>query len=122
MSEEPASDQFRSPLQVTRGADSVVVTLNPPIVKNNVPDLCRRLHDTLTAGERGVGGGDGSGDGRILCDVSGLAADFTTIELLTRLALTAKRLGHHLTLHEPSAKLRFLLLLTGLTEILPEET
>jgi hypothetical protein len=54
----------------------------------------------------------------LTCDVSGLGADLTTVDLLSRLALTARCAGGRLQLRRVSPELASLLHLVGLDEIL----
>jgi hypothetical protein len=66
-----------------------------------------------------VGEGDVGSYAEVLtCDVSGFGADLTTVDLLSRLALTARRSGSRLQLHRASPELASLLHLVGLDEIL----
>ncbi len=54
----------------------------------------------------------------LTCDVSGLGADLTTVDLLSRLALAARHAGGRLQLRRVSPELASLLHLVGLDEIL----
>ena len=54
----------------------------------------------------------------LTCDVGGVDADLTTVDLLSRLALTARRAGGRLQLRRVSPELASLLHLVGLDEIL----
>ena len=66
-----------------------------------------------------VGEGDVGSYAEVLtCDVSGLGADLTTVDLLSRLSLTARRAGSRLQLRLVSPELASLLHLVGLDEIL----
>jgi ABC-type transporter Mla MlaB component len=55
------------------------------------------------------------------CDVRALPADLTTIDVLARLQLAARRCGCELRLCHATAELRCLLELTGLEEVLALE-
>ena len=55
------------------------------------------------------------------CDVRALPADLTTIDVLARLQLAARRCGCELRLWHASAELRSLLELAGLDEVLALE-
>ncbi|MEV6303540.1 STAS domain-containing protein [Actinoplanes sp. NPDC051861] len=59
------------------------------------------------------------GDGEIVCDVSAVTRpDVVTVEMLTRLALAARRAGGRLVFTGVSAELRQLMELLGLREVL----
>jgi ABC-type transporter Mla MlaB component len=53
-------------------------------------------------------------------DASGLVADALTLDLLARVALTARRGGFQLRLHGSSPELRELIAFAGLERTLPE--
>jgi anti-anti-sigma regulatory factor len=56
----------------------------------------------------------------VLCDVRAISSpDASTIDLLARLQLAARRLGCRIRLYGAQPRLRDLLLLTGLSEVLP---
>ena len=58
--------------------------------------------------------------GVVICDVRGITSpDASTIDVLARLQLTARRLGCGIRLYGVRPRLRDLLLLTGLSEALP---
>lgn len=66
-----------------------------------------------------VGDGDMRGYAGVLtCDVGCLGADLTTVDLVSRLALTARRAGCRLRLRRVSAELAALLQLVGLDDVL----
>ena len=56
----------------------------------------------------------------LTCDVGGLVADLATVDLVSRLALTAHRDGCHLRLRRVSPELAELLHLAGLDAVLME--
>jgi anti-anti-sigma regulatory factor len=56
--------------------------------------------------------------GPIVCDVSALAPDAATIDVLARLHLTARRIGRELRLCHASRELRELVALVGLGDVL----
>ncbi|WP_418958729.1 STAS domain-containing protein [Streptomyces tritici] len=75
----------------------------------DAPGLCADL-------ERRLAGLDPA---EIVCDVGALAqADLAVVEALTRLRLTAGRLGHTLRFRGAGRELRLLLALVGLDELL----
>jgi hypothetical protein len=57
----------------------------------------------------------------LLVDAAGLDADALTLDLLARVALTARRSGFQLRLHGSSLELRELIAFAGLEQALPEE-
>ncbi len=57
----------------------------------------------------------------LLVDTTGLGADARTLDLLARVALTARRGGFRLLLHGSSIELRELIAFAGLDEALPEQ-
>ena len=57
---------------------------------------------------------DVAGPGPVVCDVRGLAADGTAVDLLCRLALTARRAGRPFAILAPGRDLRDLLDLCGI--------
>jgi STAS domain-containing protein len=71
-----------------------------------------------TAGADVGEGAVGSYAAVLTCDVSGLGADLTTVDLLSRLSLTARRGGSRLQLRRVNPELASLLHLVGLDEIL----
>jgi ABC-type transporter Mla MlaB component len=84
--------------------------LREPIARSAVPDLCERLRLLLAAGEVDL----------VTVEVGGIAGpDQVAIDALARLQLTARRLGRSIRLRHARAKLRDLLVLTGLSEELP---
>ena len=58
---------------------------------------------------------------RVVCDVTGIAADLMTVEVLARLRLTALRLGCRLELRNASPELQQLIGFCGLHDVLPSE-
>jgi hypothetical protein len=77
----------------------------------------------LTWVEATVGADVGEGDmgryaGVLTCDAGGLVADLATVDLVSRLALTARQGGCRLWLRRVSPQLMELLLLAGLDDIL----
>ncbi|MFB8776919.1 STAS domain-containing protein [Streptomyces broussonetiae] len=96
----------RSPgLSIVDAQTPAELVLEGPVTKDEVTGLCddvrARLEDT--------------GAGVVVCDVAGLGPPgLTTVDLLARLQLTAKRSGGHIRLRDPSPALRALLGLVGL--------
>ena len=88
---------------------SIEVSLAGPITRADLPLLCASARTLL-----GSGGVD-----RLICDVGAIAdPDVTAVDALARLQLTALRLGGRVCLANPSAELRDLLDLVGLTAVL----
>lgn len=74
------------------------------------PALCERVRSLL----------DGSRARAVVCDVGALTdADLGTVDALTRLELTAQRLGGSVWLSHVSAELGELLVLAGLRDVVP---
>ena len=66
-----------------------------------------------------VGEGDVGSYAEVLtCDVGGLGADLRTVDLLSRLALAARRAGSRLQLRRVSPELASLLHMVGLIDVL----
>jgi anti-anti-sigma regulatory factor len=62
---------------------------------------------------------EGGGGNPLVCDGGGIAApDVSTIEALARLRLTAVRLGRQIRLRHTPGRLRDLIALTGLHDVL----
>lgn len=92
--------------------DAVVWVLAGPLTRAGVPDLCARLRDRLHGVEPGW----------VTCDVAALTApDAAAVEALARLQLTARRHGSRIRLRHAGIRLRGLLALTGLGDVLPLE-
>ena len=82
------------------------------ITRADLPGACTALRTALDAVEADV----------VVCDVSALAADLVAIEALARLGLAARRRGCRLRLHNPSRRLKELVALCGLSDVLPSES
>src|SRR5688500_4441393 len=79
----------------------------------------RGLHWVDVTAGADVGEGDVGSYAEVLtCDVGGLGADLKTVDLLSRLALTARRTGSRLQLRRVSPELASLLHVVGLDEVL----
>jgi hypothetical protein len=77
------------------------------------------LHKVVATTGLDVGEGSmGRYDEELTCDVGGLVADLATVDLVARLALTARRDGCHLLLRRVSPELAALLHLAGLDAVL----
>jgi ABC-type transporter Mla MlaB component len=92
------------------GRDPIGVAIEGRLEPGDVPRLWARVRAL-----------QGAGDARlVVCDVSGLAdPDVATVDALARLQLAARRSGCQIRLHRPCARLRGLLVLTGLAEAIP---
>lgn len=88
----------------------MVVFLEGPIERSEIPELCARFAELL--GERP--------GRRVICDVAGLTeSDAVAVEALARLQLTARRLGRRLWLRHAGCGLRQLIALVGLADVVP---
>jgi ABC-type transporter Mla MlaB component len=88
---------------------SNVLVISGPIDPGHVAWLCERARLLLEACEEDV-----------ICDVAGVDdPDAATVDALARLQLTARRLGYRVRLRGACGELQGLLLLMGLSEVLP---
>jgi hypothetical protein len=102
-----AMEELRPPL----GPRTIILDLRESVARAAVPDLCERLRLLLVVGEVDL----------VTVEVGGLARpDHVAVDALARLQLTARRLGSSIRLRHARARLRHLLVLTGLSEQLPE--
>ncbi|WP_343240976.1 MULTISPECIES: STAS domain-containing protein [unclassified Streptomyces] len=102
----------RAGRQPEQGPDGVVWVLAGPLTRAGIPELCACLRDRLHGGEPGW----------VTCDVAALTdPDAVTVEALARLQLTARRLGSRIRLRNAGGRLRGLLALAGLRDVLPLE-
>lgn len=82
-----------------------MLVLTGPVSRDEVPGLCDALRALLADGGRRV----------VVCDVGGLGPPgLGTVDLLARLALTARRAGGRIRLRDPDPALPALLDLVGL--------
>jgi ABC-type transporter Mla MlaB component len=87
----------------------IVLVVAGPLGRADIPGLCDRLQ-ALARDAQG---------GSVVCDVSGLGTpDVVAVDALARLQLTARRLGHEFRVRHACDKLRQLLDLVGLQEVL----
>jgi anti-anti-sigma regulatory factor len=87
-----------------------VVVLSGRIDPGDIPALCERIRVLL----------QGSDVRPVVCDVGALVdPDAVTVDALARLQLTARRLGYRVRLRGACGELQGLLLLMGLSEVLP---
>jgi ABC-type transporter Mla MlaB component len=90
------------------GSSSIVLSLDGPLARADLPALC----------ERGVALLEASGADVLVCDLSALAeVDAVALDAVARLQLTARRHGSRICIRHASAELEELLRLTGLAEI-----
>ena len=89
---------------------TTVLVLSGPIARADVPALCERARLLL----------EGGGAGPVGCDVGALVApDVVTVDALARLQLTARRLGGRVRLLHACGELQELLVLMGMSDVLP---
>jgi ABC-type transporter Mla MlaB component len=90
--------------------DAIVLAFSGSITRADIEDLCERVRSVL-------------GDGRVElvgCDVAAVhAPDASTLDLLARLQLTARRSGGSVRLLHARLELRNLVWLAGLADVLP---
>ena len=88
--------------------------VGPVRTRADIPGLCERLRVFLAGREAGREGT------AVVCDLGAVARpDMVTVEALARLQLTARRLGWRILLDRADDRLRGLLALTGLGDVLP---
>lgn len=98
------SDEFTAP--------TVVLVVERPITQAGIAALCARGRQWL---ER-------TGASLVVCDVAAIPdPDRTTLEALTRVALTVRQAGWEIRLRHASPRLQDLLRLVGLGDVLPLE-
>lgn len=86
-------------------AKPAVLVLPGLVTRDEVPRLCEAVRALLGA----------SGCGVVVCDVAGLGPPgLTTVDVLARMELAARRAGGRIRLHGPDPALRALLDLVGL--------
>jgi ABC-type transporter Mla MlaB component len=91
-------------------AGTIVVVIDGPVPPSAIPALCDRFRSLL----------EGSTAAQVVCDVSAVREpDATAIDALARLQLTAARLGFSMRLLHPCQRLRDVLDLAGLGDVLP---
>jgi anti-anti-sigma regulatory factor len=83
-----------------------VIVLAGPVARDEVPRLSEDVRARLEA----------TGVGVVVCDVAGLGPPgLTTVDVLARLQLAARRAGGRIRLRDPDPALRALLGLVGLS-------
>lgn len=88
----------------------ILWTLGATITRADIPRLCEELLGVLRGSDATV----------VICDVGAVAdPDVVIVEAVARLQLTARQSGRHIRLHRASDRLRDLLVLTGLSDVLP---
>jgi anti-anti-sigma regulatory factor len=91
------------------GARSVVIVVESPVARADIPGLCARVRCELE---------DGDAD-RLVCDVSGLdQVDAVVVDALARVQITVRRLGGTLELRGADVDLVALLAWMGLDRVL----
>jgi ABC-type transporter Mla MlaB component len=89
---------------------ATVLVVGGSITAADVPGLCERAHAVL----------DASDVEAVVCDVAAVVdPDLSTIEALTRMQLTARRLGGQVRLHDAPSALQELLAFAGLADVVP---
>ena len=98
------------PSRPSRPSNPVVIVVRGPIAPAKLAELCERVRVATASRPREP----------VVCDVSDLGGrDELTLEALTRLQLTAQRLGATIQLHNAPGELVDLLDLLGLSDVLP---
>ncbi len=87
-----------------------VLSIGGTVARVDIPALCESLGVLLASKTIDV----------VVCDLKSLAhVDLAAVEALARLQLAARRAGRQIRLRHASADLQALLVLTGLSEVLP---
>jgi ABC-type transporter Mla MlaB component len=87
---------------------TVTFSLDGPLAHSRLPVVCMNLWMLLAA----------SGASGALCDVEGVQADLAAVDALARLHVFARRRGLSLRIRGARGRLRELLALTGLDDVL----
>jgi ABC-type transporter Mla MlaB component len=89
---------------------TIVLVLSGPLARTDIPALCARAREVL----------EGNDCDPVVCDVGAVAdPDAVTVDALARLQLTARRVGRRVQLRYACGELQELLVLTGLSDVLP---
>ena len=89
---------------------ALVLVLDESVGPVDLPALCAYLRQRLVETDAD----------QVVCEVRGLRRPtITTLDILARLQLTARRLGCQLRLRHPDPRLRALLELAGLSDVIP---
>ena len=89
---------------------TIAFTIWGPIGRDDLPGLCDRVCSLLQRSAADVA----------VCDVSSIDPDAVTVDALARLQLGARRHGCIVRLRHPTAELRALVALMGLTDVLTD--
>jgi ABC-type transporter Mla MlaB component len=104
--------EIRLSVEMCTPANPMVLAIEGPVARADVPGLCDRVRALLGASPARV----------LVCDLGGsVRADAATIDALARVQLTAKRLGRRMRLRNAPAELRALLTFFGLDGVLRVE-
>ncbi|HEX6421320.1 MAG TPA: hypothetical protein VFZ77_22655 [Acidimicrobiales bacterium] len=95
------------------GSGSVEFVVEGPITRADIPVLCARARTLM----------EGADAALVVCDVRALGqqADAVVVDALARLQLAARRRGYRVALRHASIDLLGLLVLAGLSDIVPLE-
>jgi ABC-type transporter Mla MlaB component len=103
----------RTPVWTQRPArelDAIFLLISDPISRTDIPELGERLRELLEGSEADL----------VVCDVGPLTQpDAVTVDALARLQLIARRLGGEIRLCHACGKLRELIALIGLDDVVP---
>ncbi len=97
------------PVRWSVEAGVLTVVIDGPVNPDDAPSVCAELRALMS----------GSDVCLVSCRGTGLAdPDLATVDLLTRLRLAAGRVGQAMRVEDPSRRLRQLVVLAGLEELL----
>ena len=107
--EEPPAP-FLRPVGPPLEPSTMNVIISGPIARRDVPALCEQALALL----------EQSDADQLDCDVGGLIApDAVTVDALARLQLTVRRLGRRIRFRNACGRLRDLLVVMGLDDVIP---
>jgi ABC-type transporter Mla MlaB component len=86
------------------------IAIEGPILRCDLPGLCRRVCELLAHDDGSV----------LICDVRGVEGDAVSVDALARLALVARRYDCQIRLRGACKELRDLISFMGLDEVLYE--
>ena len=107
--EEPRTARVRA-RAAPQKPGTVVLVLSGAITRADIPSLCERARRLLEV----------TAEERVVCDVEGVRdPDATTVDALSRLQLTARRLGREVQVDRAPRELLRLIDFMGLAGVLP---
>ncbi|MBA2359986.1 MAG: STAS domain-containing protein [Actinobacteria bacterium] len=90
--------------------NTIVFAIRGPIARTDLAGLCHRVCTLLNESDAAT----------VVCDMHGVEPDAVTVDALSRLQLTARRLRCRVRLRHASEELLELVDFMGLTDVLPD--